>query len=480
MKETTNFIYDVCIVGSGAGGATCAYELTKAGLNVILLESGNSEFKSVSSNILKYANENFYDSSMQAIFGNSTITTIINRKIGGTTEINSAILKNAPKHILESWSKLFPGPEIFISKMNQFYNEIDEEINPQTSSPLSLGLNNSIIEYGLRKLNWESSGLPRAVKSCNNTGNCLTTCPDNQKNTMFNTYIKWAVENGLTIVENCEVERIKREKPLEIYCKQSEIRKTIKANKVIISAGIFGSPKILKNSKIKNNQIGSNLQMHLGIALLGKFYHPIDCWNSATQGWSSSEFIDKGMVIESLSMHPGLIATKLPGAGEDFLKELTELRNFATLTIKISSKTKGKLYFFKNKIFPFFYLKKQDIEDLKFGLTKCSEVLFNSGAYKVNLGIKGFSPFITKDKIDSIMKLRLKAKDFTLICNHTFGTCSIGKVVNHNGEVYGEKDIYVSDTSIIPTAMANNPQKTIMALSKLISKNIIEELHGKN
>ena len=32
---------DVCVIGSGAGGATCAKELSEKGLSVILLEEGS-------------------------------------------------------------------------------------------------------------------------------------------------------------------------------------------------------------------------------------------------------------------------------------------------------------------------------------------------------------------------------------------------------------------------------------------------------
>jgi choline dehydrogenase-like flavoprotein len=49
MQDTE---YDVCIVGSGAGGGMAAYALTKAGANVVMLEAGGEWFASKDSKML--------------------------------------------------------------------------------------------------------------------------------------------------------------------------------------------------------------------------------------------------------------------------------------------------------------------------------------------------------------------------------------------------------------------------------------------
>src|SRR6185436_17598662 len=45
-------VYDVCIVGSGAGGGTAAYALTRAGARVVMLEAGREWFASKNSQML--------------------------------------------------------------------------------------------------------------------------------------------------------------------------------------------------------------------------------------------------------------------------------------------------------------------------------------------------------------------------------------------------------------------------------------------
>jgi choline dehydrogenase-like flavoprotein len=57
IPHSRSSTYDVCIVGSGAGGGMAAYMLTKAGANVILLEAGGLWDNTKDSAMLRWAHE---------------------------------------------------------------------------------------------------------------------------------------------------------------------------------------------------------------------------------------------------------------------------------------------------------------------------------------------------------------------------------------------------------------------------------------
>lgn len=63
---------------------------------------------------------------------------------------------------------------------------------------------------------------------------------------------------------------------------------------------------------------------------------------------------------------------------------------------------------------------------------------------------------------------------------HPLGGCNMGSdprwgVVDHTGEVYGYRNLYVADGSIVPEAMGLNPSKTIAALAERIAALIVAE-----
>ncbi len=70
------------------------------------------------------------------------------------------------------------------------------------------------------------------------------------------------------------------------------------------------------------------------------------------------------------------------------------------------------------------------------------------------------------------------AKD--LVTPHPLGGCNMGStpdngVVNHKGEVFGYRNLYVADGAIIPEAIGANPSKTIAALAERIAEFIVDE-----
>jgi cholesterol oxidase len=61
-----------------------------------------------------------------------------------------------------------------------------------------------------------------------------------------------------------------------------------------------------------------------------------------------------------------------------------------------------------------------------------------------------------------------------LVTPHPLGGCNMGispenGVVDHRGEVFGYKNLYVADGAIIPEAIGLNPSKTIAALAERIA-----------
>jgi cholesterol oxidase len=67
-----------------------------------------------------------------------------------------------------------------------------------------------------------------------------------------------------------------------------------------------------------------------------------------------------------------------------------------------------------------------------------------------------------------------------LVTPHPLGGCRVGAtaadgVVDHRGEVFGHKGLYVADGAIVPRALGVNPSRTIAALAERIAKIMIEE-----
>jgi cholesterol oxidase len=67
-----------------------------------------------------------------------------------------------------------------------------------------------------------------------------------------------------------------------------------------------------------------------------------------------------------------------------------------------------------------------------------------------------------------------------LITPHPLGGCRMGAnpedhVVDHRGEVFGHRNLFVADGAIVPTALGVNPSRTIAALAERIAAGIVAD-----
>lgn len=145
------------------------------------------------------------------------------------------------------------------------------------------------------------------------------------------------------------------------------------------------------------------------------------------------------------------------------------------------------------------------------GLVALAKILYLQGALEIHVALPGMRPFIrgeeslspslspSEDDLVSavsdagIADPRFRAWLANLEAHgnkppvvpfgsaHQMGTCRMSTsektgVVDPRGRVWGTEGLYVSDSSVLPSASGANPMVTTMAISDWISRNVLEDM----
>jgi cholesterol oxidase len=125
------------------------------------------------------------------------------------------------------------------------------------------------------------------------------------------------------------------------------------------------------------------------------------------------------------------------------------------------------------------------VEDLRRQVEQETPEILNKKALDLEWGLAGQPPEVVnaikkahKELTSSGRGLFFSLPDDYLITTHPLGGCNMGNsredgVVDHAGRVFGYKNLYIADGSIVPKAIGVNPSKTIAALAERIADIII-------
>ena len=111
---------DVCVVGTGAGGAPVAKELAEGGMRVVMLEEGERfTADDMTARPSEMTTRLYRDAAQTVTAGNMPIMLPLGRTVGGSTTVNSGTCFRTPAAVLEMWGERFGLEELSAEALEQ-------------------------------------------------------------------------------------------------------------------------------------------------------------------------------------------------------------------------------------------------------------------------------------------------------------------------------------------------------------------------
>ena len=463
-------LFEVVVVGSGAGGGVVAGELAQRGRDVLLLEAGPhltaADFTRWEA---KATHDLFWPIRFAHLPDGDVVAFLAGRCVGGTTTINTKVALRADEQDVAKWHEATgltnERREPFsVADLAPYYDRVEERLGVRERSDWQKCVRT--VDAGMRKLGFELEPVTSYTDgNCLHCGSCMQGCPTNAGKSTGNTYIADAWARGLLELRaESNVERIRVDggKATGVeYTDAAGTQQTVHADTVVVAGGALNTPQILKRSGLDAPAIGSFLGLHPVQLVYGLFDEPQDAHmtypiSSHCMAFQHDE--DGGFVIEAATIQdPISFATTIrdddgPMWGPRLVEAVRGFRHWVGLLALVTDENNGTVLVDENGGERF-------------------DVDFNEREQKR-----------IEDSFDFSRRV-LEAAGATQVCwtglasTHVQGSCRMGddperSAVDRNGRVHGVEGLYVGDGSLIPRTLSVNPSLTIMALATRLAEHL--------
>jgi len=483
---------EVCVIGSGAGGAVVAKELAEAGLRVIVLEDGGYYPTSSFSHDPQRMLPRLYRHAGGAIIvGNAPIMYAEGRCVGGSTVINAGICYRTPEEVLDNWRHEHGLAELSYRKLTPYFEQVEKNLHVMPVPDAIMGRDSLKFKQAAENLGYRCVRVQRNIHACQGTNLCVLGCPTGAKQSTLISYLPAAVQNGAQIIANCRADKIVIKNGRATGVEASVVdpanhkirhRAFIKARAVFVCGGAMHSPALLFRSGLakRRSWIGRNLYLHPNLKCVGIFDEEVKSWQGSIQGFQIDEFAEEGIVFGSTFLPPGILALSLPYFGNDSFKLMEHYHHMSVWGALVEDSHPGRIWRIPNGTsLATYWIDALDRRRFLRAIALLAKIFFAAGARKVLLPIKNFPAINGEDEIAQIPHLRLRASDLSIFTVHLMGTCRMGtdprsSVIDMNHRFHGLENLFIADASVFPTPIRVNPMITIMALATRAAQMFVE------
>lgn len=492
---------DVCIVGSGPGGAWLAHELVSRGRSVVMLEEGPYRTARDFDLTERTAFANLYQEVGNRGTDDLAVKIFQGRSVGGGTTVNWCSSFRTPERILQLWRERHGLSALTPEALAPHFDAIERRLHIAEWPEAAMNRSNRVLWDGLGALGYSRGLIKRNVHNCANLGYCGMGCALEAKQSMGVTVLPDAVEKGLSIYANVSARRLRilGRRVVEVQAevldslsrRPTGVAFRVRAKVTAACCGALNTPALLLRSALTGGgRVGRRTFLHPLAAMLAVFDEPVNAHSGAPQAVYSHHFLDRGpdrigFFLEAAPIHPVLAATVGTFTGADQLAIMARLPNLqATIglaadgilpgdeggTVGIRDQGFGRLAF----DYP---LSEATFEALREACKQMARVQFAAGAREV---YSLHSHPVRLRSIDDLPRLdaapweRLRLRIATA---HPLGGCAMGadpatSVLDPHLRYRELDNLFVVDGSAFPTSLGVNPQESIMGLSRWAAQHV--------
>jgi choline dehydrogenase-like flavoprotein len=472
---------DVVIVGSGAGGAVAAATLAEAGLDVIVLEAGQSfNRESYPDQPLDAIAALYRDGGLTIAAGRPPIPVPVARTVGGTTVVNSGTCFRAPEPVLEDWRRRF-GIE-WAGELDPDFAAAEEFLRVTPLDPERMGRNGRLAMEGAASLGASGGPISRNAGNCVQCSSCPFGCEIDAKRGMHVSYLPRAVAAGARLRTGVEARRVLVEdgRATGARCLTTADGNgrrrpyTVRARRAtIVAGGALGTPELLLRSGLGGRQVGRNLHIHPACWVGARYEEEVRGWDGVMQSYYVDEWEPQRLLLEATFTPLAFGGGWLQGTGREHQRAMLDFGHVGSIGVHLSDESQGRIALTANGSLRASYkLTNEDADRLTFGIARAAEIHFAAGAGEVYPNIARVGT-LTSKRLAEFEATSFRPSELRLEAFHPMGTTRIAPeadgVCAPNGAVHGLQDLYVTDASLFPTSVGVNPMMTVIAFAARIA-----------
>jgi choline dehydrogenase-like flavoprotein len=494
---------DVCVVGSGAGGAVVAARLAAQGAKVVVLEEGPWHRPEDSTLREADAYPRLYQEKGQRATADLSIVILQGRSVGGGTTVNWTTSFRTPDRVLRHWRDVHGVEGLSAEVLAPHFAAVEERLQIHEQPADEVNANNGVLWNGAGKLGWDRARTQRNVQGCQNLGYCGMGCPIGARTSMDQSYLPDAVARGARLYANARAVRIeyKERRAVAVHAEvldpRTELptgrRVVVRPRAVVLSGGAINTPALLLRSRLDvSGRVGKRTFLHPVSGVFGLYRERIEGWSGAPQSVASHHFADRGpgrvgFFLETVPVHPLFAGVNLGGFGEvhqEIMAGLAHASGLITLSIdgflpeekggEVTLRSDGRVRVDYDVPAPVW-------EALREGCKALARVHLAAGAlaaYSLHDEPVEMRSEAEVARLDQAPWQKLRVVVGTA---HQMGGCPMGRdpdrsVVDSRLKMHGMDNIWVVDGSVFPTSLGVNPQLSIFGLAHWAAEQIAPQV----